>query len=499
VAAKGLDAEVLSESPKSVLYRIEYWQATAALIADHPLFGVGPGNFKERYVNHKLPQASETVSDPHNFLLEVWSTAGTPALLALLGMMVATAWQLGRRSPTVESVATPEREPQAKEELTIGEFAVYAGAVLGLLLGGILGFVVFDPLETTNGNAVNNPNAGFGVPIIWLASFVSFVVCFVGLKDWVQDGELPRSAVVIALVALLVNLLAAGAAIYPGVVNAAWLLWAIALQRGETPSPANQGTAGLQPWISTTPNVTKVIGLAGACLFAAALISCYFTEYSPVLNGQMKLLQAVSARDERNTSEALAKFDEAIAIDPWAPLPRRMLAELRLQIWRIASPKQRAWGPFLDAMEGYEKTSPHHFTMHEDRGNWLLIAARETKNRDYLQMAAEAYEAAVKRYPNSNILHAQLALVYAEQERIDDARREAEEAARLDALCPHIEQKLERRPLFDPEPARYTTTEGGKQKPLKAGEIVAQIRNLPPSEKPELKEPGSDQPAERPK
>src|SRR5687768_5897865 len=41
----GLDAQVLSESPKSVLYRLEYWQATAAMIADQPLFGCGPGNF----------------------------------------------------------------------------------------------------------------------------------------------------------------------------------------------------------------------------------------------------------------------------------------------------------------------------------------------------------------------------------------------------------------------------------------------------------------------
>ena len=53
-------------------------RATAAMIADHTLLGCGPGNFQEHYARYKLPQASETVGDPHNFLLEIWATAGTP-------------------------------------------------------------------------------------------------------------------------------------------------------------------------------------------------------------------------------------------------------------------------------------------------------------------------------------------------------------------------------------------------------------------------------------
>ena len=44
------------------------------------MLGVGPGNFQQTYPAYKLPQASESVADPHNFLLEVWATAGGPAL-----------------------------------------------------------------------------------------------------------------------------------------------------------------------------------------------------------------------------------------------------------------------------------------------------------------------------------------------------------------------------------------------------------------------------------
>lgn len=476
VAAKGLDAEVLSESPKSVLYRLEYWRATAAMIADEPIFGVGPGNFQERYVNHKLPQASESIADPHNFLLEIWSTAGTPALLALLALMLITGWQLSRRSAVVSgelhmaAAATSHEKQTAAEELKIGHFAIYAGAVLGLLLAGILGFIVFDPLETTRSGLLEaGRDASLGIPIIWLTSFASFIVCFVGLKDWVERGELPRAAIIVSLIALLVNLLAAGAAIFPGVVSAAWLLWAMALQRDEA-VVANQ---------SLTPLITKWISIAAACLFVAALLGCYYTEYQPVLQGQIRVLEAVAARDQAardpsRASQVAALITDAIAADPWAPMPRRLLADFRLRQW-LTQPSERSWDSFLDAMADYEKASPHHYSQHEERGQWLLLAARRIKDPERLQLAAEAYQAAIQCYPNSAILHAQLASILAEQGKPEEAKREADEAARLDALCPHVEQKLEKRVLYDPPPSPRATT-AGETKPPNAAEVVAELR-----------------------
>ena len=62
------------------------------MIADHPWPGCGPGNFQEVYTEYKLPKASEEIADPHNFLLEIWATAGTPAALAFLGVLGCFAW-----------------------------------------------------------------------------------------------------------------------------------------------------------------------------------------------------------------------------------------------------------------------------------------------------------------------------------------------------------------------------------------------------------------------
>ena len=84
----------LDKAATSLGYRVQYWQATLRMIAERPWLGCGPGNFQDVYTQYKLPEASEEVADPHDFILEVWATAGTPALLALmavLGLFVATA------------------------------------------------------------------------------------------------------------------------------------------------------------------------------------------------------------------------------------------------------------------------------------------------------------------------------------------------------------------------------------------------------------------------
>jgi len=93
----GLDIQVLTEAQKSLQYRWEYWQATWQIIRQQPVWGCGPGLFRYAYTRYKLPQASEEIADPHNFLWEVWSTAGTPAALAMLAMLALWAVQVWQR------------------------------------------------------------------------------------------------------------------------------------------------------------------------------------------------------------------------------------------------------------------------------------------------------------------------------------------------------------------------------------------------------------------
>ena len=110
IAVRGLDRAVLSEAGKSLGYRLEYWQSTLAMIRDQPWFGCGPGNFQDAYMRYKLPQASEEIQDPHNLFFEVWATAGTPALLALLAVLGSFFWRTWKH-------AEPEQNTVGDEQL----------------------------------------------------------------------------------------------------------------------------------------------------------------------------------------------------------------------------------------------------------------------------------------------------------------------------------------------------------------------------------------------
>ncbi len=87
VAAGGLggllDKEVILESPRSLGFRLMYWSGTLQMLAEQPLLGVGPGNFREHYLPFRWAESSEEIRDPHNLFLDAWSSAG---LLGLSGL-----------------------------------------------------------------------------------------------------------------------------------------------------------------------------------------------------------------------------------------------------------------------------------------------------------------------------------------------------------------------------------------------------------------------------
>lgn len=83
----GIDRLVWEEIPKSMKYRTEYWRGAAGVISEASVFGVGPGQFRQHYLRHKLPESSEEIVDPHNMFLDAWSNGGLPALAGLVGII----------------------------------------------------------------------------------------------------------------------------------------------------------------------------------------------------------------------------------------------------------------------------------------------------------------------------------------------------------------------------------------------------------------------------
>ncbi len=406
VAVGGLDVQVLSQAPTSVLYRLQYWQSTAAMIAEHWLFGVGPGQFQNWYTRYKLPQASETIADPHNFLLEIWSTAGTPALFALLAMGVAFAWQMSR---------SRRDQADAEHSDTISRLPLY--------FGGAIGFVLAFPLAQAFGYSPS------------LAGFPVAAIGILLLDGWVLTGKLHPSVPVIALLVLLINLLAAGATSFPGVFNTAWILIPVALANSESPA-----------W---TWQPKRVPALTMVLASLALVFLCSRTLVSPVLEASTQLARADEALATRQPSEAELALLAAANADPWSPTPWHRLADLRLQHW-LATQSNDNWHAFKSAAVEFARRDPHHEIQFTAQGNWLLSAWRRSNDPAHLAAAIDAYRQAAAWYPERALMHAQLAWALHLAGQKNDVRKAAEHAAALDAQNPHAEQKLSHQTIYDP-------------------------------------------------
>jgi O-antigen ligase len=66
--------------------RLNLWKTSAAMIADRPLLGIGPGLFKENFEKYKVPGNYDATGHAHNDYLNLAATSGILSLLAWLFM-----------------------------------------------------------------------------------------------------------------------------------------------------------------------------------------------------------------------------------------------------------------------------------------------------------------------------------------------------------------------------------------------------------------------------
>jgi len=425
IVAGSFDLLVLSETPKSALYRIQYWHSTMAMISDHPWFGCGPGNFQQYYTTYKLPEASEEIADPHNFLLEVWATAGTPAMLAFASILLLFAWRLmrtGQRSDISGRTSEGRDQRDGRSAKALVVCFVYGGAAFG---GVFLAF----PCGLV---------AGFlpDVALLWIGLPIA-AVCIGLLHPWTVHGTLPQWLPTAAVAVLLVNLLAAGGIGFPGVAQSWWLLLAITLCLLDAERPVPR------------------VAAAGLVVVSLLLVLAFhLTMYQPVLRCQANINEGDSfLQNQRlNQAEAYSRAEEAYAqaasADPYSAEPWMHLASLyqRLMIQSTDGSRIRQ---FDHAVQEALKRDRHSHATFRRVGNLRLELYRVLGKREQLDGALEAYSRWVQLYPNSNMAHAQLAWTYSIAEDARSAAREAQEALDLDKLNPHQEKKLSEQQVYD--------------------------------------------------
>ncbi len=293
------DRWVISEAPKSLTYRVQYWTGGARLIAEAPWLGIGLGQFRGRYLQVKLPEASEQIADPHNLWLEAWTNGG---LISVVGLMLGFAWFVGRmwRGDATEST---EPEPFMSAPMT-------PRAVLGgVILGGV-GLFVDDVWR-----------GGWDDRLLALLVIWGGLVAW-GLRKpmWSQACAHPTGFLAAGL-ALGLHLHGAGGFLMPGVM-AWWLLllvWLLPVEASDdAPTTPTHATRFGHGWMrSWAPGLLTTAGL-GAGLWLVV----------PDWRCQAALTDAARWIAAGRLEESERALERATEFDPWNPAPWSQRGEL---------------------------------------------------------------------------------------------------------------------------------------------------------------------------
>lgn len=378
VATGGLDEQVISESPKSLQYRLMYWQGTINTLRESPLLGTGPGNFRQNYTAHKLPASSEEILDPHNMFLDAWCNGGA---VALLGLLVLAG--LALRSSLMRH---QDEEPQPNR--TNG------------LLAGLCGFglVLLQQWLTGQERVTLTLSLAGGFFVAWFAVRYALLAT--------------RHAMAIASIGLMIHLLGAGGFEMPAVMQLALLLVGATVRSDSA---------------ATVPRHWR--GLVPVPLGVVAILACLITAAVPVT----RVAFLLSRGDMNQGTAALKDYSDAEVIDKLSPEPaRRFAKELH------ASGAQRHRGIVLAALMKARRKDPRSFVDHFAIGVLLRDSSGAEEEAESIELrlksATKHLARAVSRYPTNPQIVGELAIAHEMAGQMEPARKQADRALQLDAI-----------------------------------------------------------------
>src|SRR4029078_12590631 len=112
----------------------------------------------------------------------------------------------------------------AAEEQPVADpkWLLVGGAFVGLLISAPVASALGYPLDSVSPKLRSLPEG-------WLLGIPLLAATWWGLNRWLDGGDLPLSAAIIPTIVLGINLLAAGALVFPAVISSALVLMPVAL------------------------------------------------------------------------------------------------------------------------------------------------------------------------------------------------------------------------------------------------------------------------------
>ncbi|MGV3483633.1 MAG: O-antigen ligase family protein [Planctomycetaceae bacterium] len=404
------DTEWVRQAPASLAIRLHYWWACLQMVAQSPLFGAGPGQFKARYENFRAATSTEQISDPHQFLLQTLSSGGIPSFVLLVALLGLLIWS-GRRSASRANANGGCDAESGTVDAGRRHTGVAGGALIGLAGVWLLGMAMGLMPEIEAALAGTIVAAGFA---LWMSTSR-------GAAGWshVNSGsqvEDPPAAITVrsiaglAAAAMGIDLLASGGMTVPGVSVIAWTWIAIA-------APAQVQWPQVDVDTKLASDAPPIAGrVAGAGLIGVVLVAWYWLGITPIEKAKAQRNRFEVAWSQGQGELATQSLQRAAQADRWDPQPLIQLAAVCRSL-AIAQPEHRQpWQEMWSAAEtqAAERAGKNPVVMRQLGDNWLVHFQRYGE-AEALVAAERWYAQAAELSPSHEAYAAQWAEILRER------------------------------------------------------------------------------------
>ena len=422
----------------SMWVRWQYWQSSAAMIADHWFTGVGPANFGNHYTQYMNPAAPEVVQDPHSFPIALWTQWGLLSIIALAWAALAIAIKLASpplptTQPSIEN--TKDSVAASGRRSVDGEHQKLAWLPHALLI--TLGIIAIrlattDLTGTTSANERNSVYImAFIIPaIIYLAAFAATWTSTASLPSTTpmeQPSNTPTLILAVAILAFLLHNCIDFAIFQPGINTCFFALVAAALaQRLQT---------NHQPHLSLTPSPRT--RWTAAILSLAAVAALWTLIIIPATRCQSTLKKAQDYAVRTNQlRQAIAAAESASTFNTLDPDGPHLAARLYYRWWS-QDPTNTALLERADhAMTQAAQRNPARFTYYKQLSDIYHQAAIQNpqlpQSQHYSDRALEYLTRALDLYPGKSELLIQYGRLLESANRPSDALSAYKKAITID-------------------------------------------------------------------
>ena len=380
----------------SMLVRWQYWHASAKMYADHPLTGVGPGNFGDFYTYYKPAAALESVADPHNFPLSIMTQYGSLGLLGFLAMLVVPLWRLIAATSTAHSIEINPLRPTFRTQAIIFLIAV---STAFLLIRPILMPETF--AETLDVIIYLMVTMYVAPAAVFIIAFVLFAGPLLKTRDSKSEIRSTNTAVIVfcAVLGVIVHNLFDFAIFEPGVFTTFWALIACLIV-------IDSHTKSRPLFVLKPKPFVKILISAAALVTSLVYLSYVFV---PVAASTFRIRQANMARSSGQFEYAHKLLEKAANDDVLSSSALSLNGRLYLHEYETTLDKKRDLllraETCLQSAIGRNNAAFKNFERLTDAYRQLAEISTKQEKTDWLEKAFETALQAVERYPGCGRLH----------------------------------------------------------------------------------------------